>query len=147
MTTPLRRIGALDLGAVRVGVALSDELGLLAHPHGCLAAKPRAKLLEALSDLVVAENVGKLIVGFPLDMLGTEGEAARRTRNLAQAIANATNLEVVLFDERLSTEEAYTALLASEIVGVKARARIDEASATIILQAWLDARARQRRQR
>jgi putative Holliday junction resolvase len=144
---PGKRIGALDLGAQRVGVAVSDELGLLAHPRGFLAAKPRSKLFEALRNLVLAENVGRLVVGLPLDMHGTEGEAARRTRDLAQAIANATNVDVELFDERLTTREAQRALSASEVKGAKARARIDEASATVILQAWLDATAKSRRPR
>ena len=128
-----------------MGVALSDELGLLAHPRGFLAAKPRPKLLEALRELVLAENVGRLIVGLPLDMHGTEGEAARRTRDLAQAIANATNVDIELFDERLTTVQAQRALSASEVKGAKARERIDEASAVVILQAWLDATSAARR--
>src|SRR5690349_2188258 len=84
-----RRICALDLGAARVGVALSDELGMMAHPRGVIAARPRPKLLEALKELVVAEDVERIVVGFPLDMRGTEGEAARRAREIAQQIADA----------------------------------------------------------
>jgi putative Holliday junction resolvase len=136
-----RRVCALDLGAARVGVALSDELGLMAHPRGVIAARPRPKLLEALRDLVTAEDVERIVVGFPLDMRGTEGEAARRARALAQEIADATACDVELFDERLTTVQAQRALTASEVRGQKARERIDEASAVEILQAWLDARA------
>lgn len=139
--TAKRRICALDLGAARVGVALSDELGIMAHPRGVLAAKPRPKLLEALRELAVAEEVARIVVGFPLDMRGTEGEAARRARVLAQEIADATGCDVELFDERLTTVQAQRALKASEVHGKKARERIDEASAVEILQAWLDARA------
>lgn len=135
------RICALDLGAARVGVAISDDLGLMAHPRGALAARPRPKLLEALRELVETEGVGRIVVGFPLDMRGTEGEAARRARGLAQEIADATSCNVELFDERLTTVQAKRALDASEVFGQKARARIDEASAVEILQAWLDARA------
>jgi putative Holliday junction resolvase len=135
------RVCALDLGAARVGVALSDELGLMAHPRGVIAARPRPKLLEALKELVAAEGVTRVVVGFPLDMRGTEGEAARRARLLAQEIADATSCDVELFDERLTTVQAKRALDASEVHGAKARARIDEASAVEILQAWLDARA------
>jgi putative Holliday junction resolvase len=140
-TRPRRRVCALDLGAARVGVALSDELGLMAHPRGVIAARPRPKLLEALRELVVAEDVERIVVGFPLDMRGTEGEAARRARALAQEIADATACDVELFDERLTTVQAQRALTASEVRGHKARERIDEASAVEILQAWLDARA------
>jgi putative Holliday junction resolvase len=139
-----RAVCALDLGAARVGVAVTDDLGLMAHPRGALAAKPRPVLLAALKELVEAEQIGRIIIGFPLDMRGTEGEAARRARETAQAIADATSCEVELFDERLTTVQAQRALTASGVKGKKARARIDEAAAVAILQAWLDARAERR---
>ena len=139
------RVCALDLGAARVGVALSDELGMMAHPRGVLQAKPRPKLLEALRELTAAEGIARIVVGFPLDMRGTEGEAARRARLLAQEIADATSCDVELFDERLTTVQAARALAASEVHGQRAKERIDEASAVEILQAWLDARAARRK--
>lgn len=141
------RVCALDLGAARVGVALSDELGMMAHPRGALAARPRPKLLEALKELVASEQVERIVVGFPLDMRGTEGEAARRARGLAQEIADATGCDVELFDERLTTVQAQRALTASEVRGQRARERIDEASAVEILQAWLDARAARKKRK
>ena len=143
--SPKPRTCALDLGAARVGVAVSDELGLMAHPRGIIAARPRPKLLQALKELVTTENVGRIVVGFPLDMRGTEGEAARRARALAQEIADATSCDVELFDERLTTVQAQRALTASEVFGQRAKELIDEASAVEILQAWLDARAARRK--
>jgi putative Holliday junction resolvase len=134
------RTCALDLGAVRIGVAIADELGFMAHPRGVLAARPRPAFLEALKKLVAAENITKIVVGFPLDMRGTEGEAARRTRETAQVIADATGCDVELVDERLTTTQAQRAITASGLKREKARARIDEAAAVEILQAWLDAR-------
>ncbi|HEY8075168.1 MAG TPA: Holliday junction resolvase RuvX [Labilithrix sp.] len=136
------RVAALDLGAARVGVAIDDELGMMAHPRGVLAARPRPAMLDALKELAREENVVRFVVGFPLDMRGTEGEAARRAREVAQQIADATGCDVELFDERLSTVEAQRALTASGLKREKARARIDEASAVTILQAWLDGRGR-----
>lgn len=136
-----RRVCALDLGAARVGVAVSDELGVLAHPRGALPARPRPALLAALRDLTREEGVDLVVVGLPLDMRGTEGEAARRARLLAQEIADATSCDVELVDERLTTVQAQRALTASGVTGRDARARIDEASAVAILQAWLDRRA------
>jgi putative holliday junction resolvase len=131
---------ALDLGAARVGVAVADDLGLMAHPRGVLAARPRPALLAALQELVREESITRIIVGFPLDMRGTEGEAARRARALSQDIADATGCDVELVDERLTTVQAQRALTASGLKRQKARARIDEASAVEILQAWLDRR-------
>jgi putative Holliday junction resolvase len=135
-----KRVCALDLGAVRVGVAVSDELGLMAHPRGALAAKPRPALLDALKTLVKEDAISRIVIGLPLDMRGSEGEAARRARLVAQDIADATGCDVELWDERLTTVEAQRSLAASGVRGKKARARIDEAAAVTILQAWLDAR-------
>lgn len=132
---------ALDLGGVRVGMAIDDDLGLYAHPRGVLDGRDRQALMKALTQLAIDENIGRFIVGLPLDMRGGEGEGARRARGLAQSIANATGRAVELYDERLSTVEARRSLAASEINGKKAKARIDEASACVVLQAWLDKRA------
>jgi putative Holliday junction resolvase len=142
---PRGAVCALDLGAVRIGVAVADELGMMAHPRGVLDAKPRPALLAALKSLVEEEGIRRIIVGLPLDMRGTEGEAARRARGLAQAIADATACDVELFDERLTTVQAQRALTDSGLKGRKARARIDEAAAVAILQAWLDADPRRGR--
>lgn len=146
-TKRVRKVCALDLGAARIGVAISDDLGLMAHPRGVFAARPRPAFLEALRTLVLEEEVVRIVVGFPLDMRGTEGEAARRARETAQAIADATQVDVELVDERLTTVQAKRALDASEVHGKRAKERIDEASAVEILQSWLDARAARRRER
>lgn len=141
------KVCALDLGAARVGVAVSDDLGLMAHPRGFLAAKPRPAFLEALVEIVKEEDVRRIVVGLPLDMRGTEGEAARRAREVAQAIADATGCDIELVDERLTTVEAQRQITASGLKREKARARIDEAAAVTILQAWLDRRAARRAQK
>jgi putative Holliday junction resolvase len=133
------RTCGLDLGAARVGVAVSDELGLYAHPRKTLDARDRKGLLRALADLVRDEEIERFVIGLPLDMKGGEGEAARKARDLARAIADATGIEVELWDERLTTTEARRALEASEVRGKKAKAAIDAAAAVVILQSWLDA--------
>jgi len=132
------RTVALDLGGARVGVAIDDELGSMAHPRGVLDGKDRGKLMRSLKDLALAEGVTRFIVGLPLDMKGGEGESAKKARVIAQEIANATGCEVELWDERLTTVQAARALKASEVHGKRAKERIDEASACMILQAWLD---------
>jgi putative Holliday junction resolvase len=126
---------------VRVGVAIDDELGVLAHPRGTLDGRDRRALLTALKQLADDERVTRFVVGLPLDMTGGEGAAAREARATAQQIADATGRAVELWDERLTTVQAQRSLRASEVHGKKARARIDEAAACAILQAWLDARA------
>ncbi len=132
---------ALDLGAVRVGVAISDDLGMLAHPRGTLDGRKRPELLRALKALTLDEKIDHVLVGLPLDMKGGEGDGARKARLLAQEIADATGATVELVDERLSTVQARRALAEADVHGKKARAHIDEASAVVLLQAWLDARS------
>jgi putative Holliday junction resolvase len=139
------RTCALDLGKVRVGVAIDDELGAMAHPRGVLDGRDRKALLAALRSLADTEGVVRFVVGLPLDMSGAEGLAAREARATATQIADATGRPVELWDERLTTVQAQRSLRASEVRGREARARIDEAAACAILQSWLDARRRRRR--
>jgi len=134
------RTCALDLGSVRVGVAVDDELCLLAHPRGTLDARDVRAFLGALRALADQLGVTRFVVGLPLDMRGGEGGAARKARAMAQRIADATGRPVEMWDERLTTVQAKRALAASEVWGAKARNRIDEAAACAILQSWLDAR-------
>jgi putative Holliday junction resolvase len=136
----MRRTIGLDLGSARVGVAIDDELGSMAHPRATLDGRDRGALLKKLAELAKEENVERFVVGLPLDMRGGEGEAARRARAVAQAIADATGRQVELWDERMTTQAAARALRASEVPGRKVRAKIDQAAAVAILQSWLDAR-------
>jgi putative Holliday junction resolvase len=138
------RTCALDLGSVRVGVAVDDGLGLMAHPRGTLDARDEKGLLRALRVLAEEEGIGRFVVGLPLDMSGGEGGAAQKARATAQRIADATGRTVEMWDERLTTVQAKRALDDSGVRGRKARRRIDEAAACAILQSWLDARLARR---
>jgi putative holliday junction resolvase len=135
---PIGKACGLDLGKVRVGVAVSDELGLMAHPRGVIPGKNQPELIRALCKLVEEESIERFVIGLPLDMKGGEGDSARRAREMAQRIANATGCEVDLWDERLTTVEARRNLATSEVHGKKAKDHIDEASAVVLLQAWLE---------
>lgn len=134
----------LDLGGARCGVAIDDELGTLAHPRPNLPAKDRKALVLAVAALVKQEGVGRIVVGLPLEMSGEEGRAAERVRTFAQHLADAAGVEVVLWDERMSTVQA-----AGELhrAGLDARAQksvIDAAAAVTILQSYLDRRRKKR---
>ena len=88
-----RSIG-LDLGGVRCGVAIDDELGLVAHPRPNLEAKDRKQLVQVLTQLARSENAGRFVLGLPLEPTGKEGRAAERVRTFAQHLADATGLDV-----------------------------------------------------
>jgi putative pre-16S rRNA nuclease len=137
---------AIDAGSVRVGLAAADPTGTLASPVAVLdATRP-----DTLWARVAAEARDRastvIVVGLPRQMSGAEGEAAERARRLATEAAERTGLRVELYDERLSTVEAERALIAQGVRRRPRRERVDAVAATIVLQAWLDARrARARR--
>jgi putative holliday junction resolvase len=132
---------AIDLGSVRVGIAISDELGLLAHPRPHLAGGDQRKLLEALKALAVAEGVEQFVVGLPRLLNGSEGRAARDARRFAAALARHTGVPVTLADEWLSTRQAHARLREAGNKQRDSRARIDSAAAAVLLQSWLDGRS------
>lgn len=140
------RVAALDFGMARIGVAVADELGLLAHPRPFVAAKPPARALAEILRLVRHEQVTRLLVGLPRNMDGTEGMAARRVRKFVVSLEEKVRIPIELVDERLSTVEAQSRLHAAGRTEKSSRTLIDSASAAILLQSWLDGRGRRERE-
>jgi putative Holliday junction resolvase len=134
------RAAAIDVGKVRVGVAVADELGLLAHPRDHLDGRDPLRVMDALAALAAAENIELFVVGLPRSLNGDEGPAARRARRFAEKLAQRTGLRVELYDEWLSTREARGRLRAQGMDDRAARERIDSAAAAVVLQSWLDGR-------
>jgi putative holliday junction resolvase len=135
------RACALDLGKARVGVAIADELGLLAHVRPALDGRDKRGLLAALIEMVREEGVGVFIVGLPLDMSGAEGPMATKVQLLAQEIQTVTGVPVELFDERWTTVEASRKLRQGGVEGRRQKGLVDGVAAAVMLQSWLDRRA------
>jgi putative holliday junction resolvase len=134
------RVAALDYGQARIGLAVSDELGLLAHPRPFVPARPLERALRELGSFFRREGVGHVLLGLPLSLRGSEGTAAGRARKFGQALASATGVPIEYVDERLSTVFASARLREAGHDAKQARGRIDSASAALLLQAWLDGR-------
>ncbi len=132
------RVAALDYGTVRIGLAVSDELGVLAHPRPAVDARNRRAALEAILHFAEEENIERFVVGVPLDRDGNEGIAARKALDFANEVANVTKRPVDHWDERLSTVEATRRLQEGGHKARQGRSRVDGAAACIILQAWMD---------
>ncbi|MGY1709619.1 Holliday junction resolvase RuvX [Geodermatophilus sp. SYSU D00758] len=134
-----RRLG-VDVGSVRVGVALSDPTGTLASP---LETVPRARDesdLDRIAALVAEHEVTEVIVGEPRHLSGASGASAREARAYSRALAGRLGgVPVHLVDERLSTVSAAGALRANGLDSRRQRSVIDQAAAVVILQAYLDA--------
>lgn len=134
----MRAMG-LDVGTKTVGVAISDELGLTAQALTTLRRQTFRSDVEALKALAEAHSVTQLVVGLPLNMNGTEGERAAEARKLGDALAKASGLPVVYWDERLTTAEAERALVQADVSRARRKKVIDQVAAAILLQSWLDA--------
>jgi putative holliday junction resolvase len=133
----------IDWGRARVGLAVSDELGLMAHPFKTLPAAPLDELVGELCAAARERGAGEFVLGLPLNMDGTEGESARSVRKLSERLQAASGLPVVLWDERLTSWEADRRLREGPRGGgAKASGRRDRAAAALILQAYLDGRRR-----
>jgi putative Holliday junction resolvase len=135
----MTRVAAIDLGRVRIGIAVSDELGLLAHARPHLNARSRKVVLQKLAELAKSEGITRYLVGFPLNMSGERGVAADRAIRFCQQVANATGVEVELIDERLTSVQAERELAAGGADRAEIAKKVDGVAAAIILQQWLDA--------
>ena len=139
-----RRLG-VDVGDVRVGVALSDPSGVLATPLVTLKRDMRSGTdLDALAALVVEHEVIEVVVGLPRMLSGRHGPAARAAEEYARSLTGRLDeaVPVRLTDERLTTVTAARMLTGRGVRGRKQRAVVDQAAAVEILQGWLDARRR-----
>lgn len=131
-----RRLLAIDPGSHRTGIAISDELGLLAHPRDALQGDAVA-LIPRIARLVEAEDVAEVVVGLPVSMSGGDSEQTRKVRAFVAQLRAALPVPVTEWDERLSSVEAAGRGVRSRD---RASGRRDSAAAAIVLQAVLDSR-------
>jgi putative Holliday junction resolvase len=135
---PKGRILALDLGKKRIGMALSDPLGITAQGLPTLERTRIREDLAALKNLIEQREVTLILMGNPIHMSGVEGRQAAYTREFADRLAKLSGKAVKFWDERLTTVEAQRVLRQSGI-SIEKRARaVDQLSAVILLESYLD---------
>lgn len=137
---PLARILALDYGRKRIGLALSDELGLTAQPLQILIRKNRRDDLSRLRSICARHGVARILVGHPLHITGEAGEMADEAARFAARISKELKLEVELADERLTSWEAEQTMAESgnQARRKKKSAHLDDVAAAILLREYLD---------
>ena len=128
---------ALDYGEVRIGIAMSDLLQTIASPFETYKRKGQEQDIEYLTNLAKENSVLKIVVGLPLNMDGTEGERAEKTRNFGAKLQESLGIEIVYVDERLSSVEAEEMLIQSGMRREKRKEVIDKVAAAIILESYL----------
>ena len=131
-----RRILGVDLGRARIGVAVSDELGMLAHPVETIPASVDA--LKRIGQLVQEKNAERVVIGLPRHMNGSVGTGATEALAFAGKLRALVPCEVITWDERLTTTAANRALRASGRKTRDSRAFVDQVAAQMILQGYLD---------
>lgn len=134
------KILAVDLGLVRTGLAISDELELLASPIGTVTQRDISVLAQLVADIAAQHAAQELVVGLPRNMDGSKGESALRAESFAEQLRSLTGLPVTLWDERLTTMSAIGYLNETNVRGKKRKAIVDTVSATIILEDYLQSR-------
>ena len=131
------RIAALDVGEARIGVAVSDELGITAQGIGVIRRAGGQRDLEALQALLAPFAPERLVVGLPLNMNGSEGPQAAKVRTFAERAAAHLGLPLEFWDERLTTVAAERALLEADVSRRRRREVVDKVAASLILQGYL----------
>jgi putative pre-16S rRNA nuclease len=140
MSIPGERILAIDLGARRIGLAVSDELGWTAHGLPTLERIGPKKDVERLRGVVAQYRVCKIIVGLPRNMNGSLGPQANLVLEFIDRLKDKLKLDVIPWDERLTTQAAERVLIEGNMSRAKRRKKVDQVAAVLILQGYLDSR-------
>lgn len=138
------RVLGLDVGSKTIGVAVSDELGLAAHPRETIARRGTRADVEQVAAIVARERAERVVVGLPLTLAGEIGPRARRVLVFVDALRARLGAAVPVetWDERFSTAGAERALLEGDVSRARRKEVIDKQAAAFLLQGWLDARPR-----
>jgi putative Holliday junction resolvase len=135
------RVLALDHGTVRIGAAISDELGMLAHPLDYLPAEPVPALLEHIKKLAREKEVALILVGMPRNMDGSYGPAAQKVEAFVHLLRETIAIPIRTWDERLTSLQAHRMLAEGGARERERRGRVDSSAAAVLLQSYLDAQS------
>ena len=130
----MHKIMGLDIGTKRIGIALSDYLQVIAIPHSYIPRQPEDKAIETITKIAKDNRVEKIVIGIPINMDGTEGFQAKDCIKFSQKISG---FDIILEDERLTSEEAEERLKARKINFKKDKGLVDMESACVILEQYL----------
>ena len=134
------RILALDHGTKRIGVAISDELKLIAQPLEFVPAEPFPAFLARLKELLAEKEVELVLVGMPRNMNGTYGPAAAKVEEFIKQLREAIGVPIKTWDERLTSAQANRYLIEGNVRREKRKEKVDQMAAAILLQSFLDSR-------
>ena len=132
------RILALDHGTVRIGVAVSDEMKMIATPLEYIPAEPFAAFLVRLKEILRDKEVELILIGMPRNMNGSYGPAALKVQEFVAVLNSALTVPIKLWDERLTSTQANRFLIEGGVRRADRKQKVDKAAAAILLQSYLD---------
>ncbi len=134
----MKKIIGLDIGTVRIGIATSDLLGIIASSYEVYKRRNMYLDVRYMNTLKEKLDADTFVIGLPLKLDGSEGESVKMVKDFAEELAKVTDAKIVFQDERLSTVSAEKILIESNIRREKRKNIVDQVAATIILQNYLD---------
>lgn len=132
------RTMALDVGSKRIGVALTDPLGMLAQPYTMIKRISDSLAVDEIITIIQERSVDELVVGLPRRTDGKEGPEAQGVREFAALISEQSSIPLVFYDERLTTVGAQQVLLEADLSRAKRKQVVDQVAASLILQGYLE---------
>jgi putative Holliday junction resolvase len=135
------RVLAIDHGSKRMGLALSDELKLIAQPLEFFPAEPLAAFVARLQELIRQKEVEQILVGLPRNMNGSYGPAAEKVQEFVAVLQGALTVPIKTWDERLTSVQANRMLIEGQVRRQARKGKVDQTAAAILLQSYLDSLA------
>ncbi|MBM3881816.1 MAG: Holliday junction resolvase RuvX [Verrucomicrobia bacterium] len=132
------RILALDHGTKRIGVAVSDEMKMIASPLEYIPAEPFADFLARLKEIIREKEIELIVIGMPRNMDGSCGPAALKVQEFVAVLKDAITIPIKTLDERLTTVQAQRCLIQGNVRREKRKEKVDKTAAAILLQSYLD---------
>ena len=132
------RILAIDHGSKRMGIAISDELKMIAQPLEYILSEPFAAFLDRLKKIIHEKEVEMILVGMPRNMDGSYGLAALKVEEFIAVLKDAIVIPIKAWDERLTSAQANRFLLQADVRRAKRKEKVDKTAAAILLQSYLD---------
>ena len=132
------KIIALDIGTVRIGIATSDIMEIIASAYEVYRRKNLDSDVKYIAELVSKLDAGEIVIGLPLKLDGSEGQSVEMAKSFGEKLSELTNVPIVYQDERLSTVSAQRVLIESGMRREKRKDKVDSVAATFILQTYLD---------
>jgi putative holliday junction resolvase len=132
------RILAIDHGTTRMGIAISDEMQMIAQPLEFIPADPFDRFMVRLKEILAEKEVGLILVGMPRNMNGSYGPAAEKVREFVAVLKESLVTPIQTWDERLTSAQANRFLIGADVKREKRKEKVDKTAAAILLQSYLD---------